>query len=276
MVLLFLACSSGPELARQGTLFGQVSGVALNPDGWSGGRVGVFSSTCNVNKAGEMGSEYDFGWGEETGTDTDGLHVVVTSGDEVHVQTDETWFSPVFDSFRVEGLVDARFSDGELVAMAETRSGCELVWPESEEALEVPCGQMLEGPNGLLVDTDAGLFDPLLSELVLEPWDSVVWDAHQDRYLVSDGLSVSALTQEGSTLWSMEPGGRVTDLAPTRAGAAVSVEYDDLSGALVLVDEVALDTPTMSWAGHTLEVSDDGLNMALVRDHSLVFFELRP
>ena len=276
MVLLFLACSPGPELDRQGTLFGQVSGVALNPDGWSGGRVGVFSSTCDVNKAGEMGSEYDFGWGEETVTDTDGLHVVVTSGDEVHVQTDETWFSPVFDSFRVEGLADARFSDGELVAMSESRSGCQLVWPESDDALDVPCGEMLEGPEGLLVDTDAGLFDPMLAQLVLERWDSVAWDAHGDRYLVSDGVTVAALTEEGTTLWSMEPGGRVTDVAPTRAGAAVSVEYDDLSGALLLVDALALDTATTSWAGHTLHVSDDGLNLVLERDHSLVFYELRP
>ncbi len=274
MFVFLLACSPGPDLMRQGMLLGKVSGVALNPEGWTGGRVGMFSTTCDVTRSGDLGSEYDFVHGEEEVTDTDGLHVVVVTQDRVLVQTDEGWFGPVFDEHRVPGVRDAQWIDGELLALSGD-SSCTLEWVEEGASLDVPCGELLQGAEGALIRTDEELISisegPVLGASV-----AAVWDTHHERYLQADAGSVQAVDLAGQTLWSVEPGGTVRDIAATPAGALIAVEYEDGSGGLILAEGEVLDTQTTRWAGHSLEVSGDGLNVALLRDSSVVFYELWP
>lgn len=261
MVLFLVACSSEPQLVRQSTVFGDFKGVALHPDGWTGGRAGMYGTTCDMTSAGDIGAEHDFVPGDEHVKDSDGIKVVVVSDDTALVQTGESFWGAEFDEFAVPGVVDARLHDGEVVALSRVGGECALVWPEQDLDEVVPCGRMVELPDG---PTTVAALNP--------DWTRAAWDATADRLLATDGDAVFEVDGEGNPLWSYDAGGRVTDVAATARGVAASVQYPDGTGALVLVEDgLVLDVVDLRWPGQRLAASDDGWYLALERDFSLVF-----
>lgn len=261
MVLLLVACSSEPDLVRQHTSFGKFEGVAMHPEGWTGSRVGMYGTTCEFTSSGEIGAEYNFGLGSEHVLDSDGGQIVVMVDDTALVQTADGGWLPGFDEHRVPGIVDARLFEREVVALSREDGECRLVWTEQGVGAPVPCGRMVELPEG---PTTVTALNPL--------WTRAAWDQTLERLIATDGELVFEVDEAGEPLWSYDPGATVHDVVGTARGVAMSVEYSDGTGAMLLVEDgVLLDTIDLRWPGERLNASDDGWYLALERDFSMIF-----
>lgn len=292
------ACDGGPQFSHASTLHQDTRGVALADGDYA--RVGMSGTTCDVDtEYGSISTDYDYPGNDDTIHDVEGGKVAVTSDDGVHiVNRNPTAMVERQDyDLPVATYTDAVIIDDGVVVMGETPAGCHVDWAGRDlDASAVMKPEICSANPALAADptlgtawvgTPEGIYtsSPIEGEgtalLTEEGADLLVFDDTVGfMYAAIAGQNeVRALDLDGNQVWSMDVMGAVTDLADfgSRSSALVTVQYDDGSGSLLVLDGLTgqitseMGTPD---GNQRIASSEGGGKVALMRDSEVHFYNV--
>jgi hypothetical protein len=230
------------------TVYGESIGAAFAADNtfWAG----MYGASCRFDTMGYVSTDVDTVEGSpERVSDVDEV-VVITDPEGDEVVTLTPLGEPV-NRRLVPGTIEAK-DDGKgeaVVLVDDPENGCAVAFHDDRVRTLVrvplhPCAEL----GGFTFDREAGIAwvgttegvyavsRQGVTELPLSA-DLLAWDhALKQLYVaVAKGRTVSAVSPDGTTLWTQEPGGRVRRLREMGSRGAVAVATSTPDGHAVVV-----------------------------------------
>ena len=273
-----------PEgFSQESTLWADTDGTVVDETGFVSGAAMV-GTTCQVDvNTGYVGNDINPNYSSDErivdGQATpDGVAGIAISTNQIDVVRYQDWDSGVVASYDMTAL-DARFTDNGIATIDNDGGGCEVTWvsPGGDiTAQGIAAGNCIGGfdvtANGVaVVNTSAGLtrVTGTGAETIADSADLVAYDTGLDLFYTanSGGSVVTAMTEDGLVEWTATVEGGIVDLESmgARGMVAISVEYADLTGGLLLLDgasgAMVNQAMTVS-AAEDLSLSGDGHTIA--------------